>query len=190
MELDIIENEFSSERELLLKKLEQRLTDLFEKHTNMEKQFVTERDGWEVDFANKIERLRIEGQNSYTQIKIMTETDIQNLEKCFEEVKALYQLNSEKLDYNLRVLRERRDENTQQTDELKRKEQNFSNRYSKLRKDFIEFDRQYKIENKNISNEYKRITKQFQELQKKFKHFEKADLDRYNEIQKMNEADV
>ena len=43
----------------------------------------------------------------------MTETDIQNLEKCFEEVKALYQLNSEKLDYNLRVLRERRDENTQ-----------------------------------------------------------------------------
>ena len=36
---------------------------------------------------------------------------------------------------------ERRDENTQQTDELKRKEQNFSNRYSKLRKDFIESDR-------------------------------------------------
>ena len=27
-------------------------------------------------------------------------------------------------------------------------------------------------------------------IQKKFKHFEKADLDRYNEIQKMNEADV
>jgi hypothetical protein len=25
------------------------------------------------------------------------------LEKCFEEVKALYQLNSENLDYNLRV---------------------------------------------------------------------------------------
>ena len=33
---------------------------------------------------------RIEGQHSYTQIKIQTETDIQNLEKCFEEVKALY----------------------------------------------------------------------------------------------------
>ena len=38
--------------------------------------------------------------------------------------------------------------------------------------------------------EYKRITKQFSELQKKFKHFEKADLDRFNEIQKMNEEEV
>jgi len=189
-ELEIIENEFNQEREILLKKLEERLSSLFDKHTSMEKQFVNQRDDMEDDYAKRIEVLRIEGQHSYTQIKIQTETDIQNLEKCFEEVKALYQLNSEKLDYNLRVLRERRDENTQQTDELKRKEQNFSNRYSKLRKDFIESDRQYKIENKNISTEYKRITRQFQELQKKFKHFEKADLDRYNEIQKMNEADV
>lgn len=36
-ELEIIESEFSSEREILLKKLEERLHDLFVKHTEMEK---------------------------------------------------------------------------------------------------------------------------------------------------------
>jgi dynein regulatory complex protein 1 len=41
-----------------------------------------------------------------------------------------------------------------------------------------------------LTEEYKRITRQFKELQNKFKHFEKADLDRYSEIQKMNEAEV
>jgi len=42
----------------LLKKLEERLANLFEKHTNMEKQFVNARDDWEDDYAKKIELLR------------------------------------------------------------------------------------------------------------------------------------
>lgn len=57
-ELEIIENEFNQERESLLKKLEERLSNLFEKHTNMEKQFVNARDDWEDDYAKKIELLR------------------------------------------------------------------------------------------------------------------------------------
>lgn len=44
----------------------------------------------------------------YTSTKIRLETDIQELEKYFEEMKALYQLNTEKLDYYLKVLREKK----------------------------------------------------------------------------------
>jgi hypothetical protein len=57
--LEIIESEFSSEREILLKKLEERLHDLFVKHTEMEKQFVSHRDEWEDDYSKKIEMLRL-----------------------------------------------------------------------------------------------------------------------------------
>ena len=46
----------------------------------------------------------MEGAKAYTDLKITMETEIQNLEKCFEDMKALYQLNSEKLDYNLKVI--------------------------------------------------------------------------------------
>lgn len=41
-----------------------------------------------------------------------------------------------------------------------------------------------------MTTDYKRITRQFKELQRKFKHFEKSDLERYNEIQAMNEKEV
>jgi dynein regulatory complex protein 1 len=45
----------------------------------------------------------------YSSLKKKMENDIQNLEKCYEEMKALYQLNTEKLDYNLKVLKEKRE---------------------------------------------------------------------------------
>ena len=89
----------------------------------MEKRFVEERDEREEEFTRKIETLRIEGAKSYAELKISMETEIQNLEKCYEDMKALYQLNTEKLDYNLKVLREKQEENTHLQDELKRKDQ-------------------------------------------------------------------
>lgn len=39
------------------------------------------------------------------------EGEIQNLQKCLEDMNALYILNTEKLDYNLKVLKEKNDEN-------------------------------------------------------------------------------
>lgn len=54
----------------------------------------------------------------------------------------------------------------------------------------MQIDRQFRLENKKLTEEYKRITRQFKELQRKFRHFERADLERYNEIQKMNELEV
>ncbi len=41
----------------------------------------------------------------YSSLKKKMENDIQNLDNCYEEMKALYQLNTEKLDYNLKVLK-------------------------------------------------------------------------------------
>lgn len=76
------------------------------------------------------------------------------------------------------------------SEELKRKDQMMTNRLRNLTRDYANADKNFKTENKNLTSEYKRITRQFKELQRKFKHFEKADLDRYTEIQKMNEAEV
>ena len=75
----------------------------------MEQDFAINRKKAEEDFEKKIEELRIEGMQNFTSTKIRMENDIQNLEKCYEEMKALYQLNTEKLDYNLKVLKEKRE---------------------------------------------------------------------------------
>jgi len=139
---------------------------------------------------DEIEKLRIDYAKSYADKKISMETEIQNLEKCLEDMKALYLLNTEKLDYNFKVLKEKDEENTILTNILKNKKRNYSNRLTKARNDYKEIDRKFKQENKALTDEYKRITRQFKELQNKFKHFEKADKDRYEEIKKMNEAEI
>lgn len=118
------------------------------------------------------------------------ETDIQNIVKCFEDMRALFQLNTEKLEYNLTILKEKNEESLKLKDEKKRKDHDLTEYLRGLNKTYLREDEIFKKENKSITLKYKQIAKQFKELQKKVKHFEKADTDRYNEIQKMNEAEV
>ena len=91
-------------------------------------------------------------------------------------MKALYQLNTEKLDYNLKILKEKKEENHENHEELKKKESILNNRYLNLRKQYEKEDLKFKETNKNLTTDYKRINRQFKELQRKFKHFEKSDL--------------
>lgn len=87
---------------------------------------------------DEIEKLRIDFAKSYADKKISMETEIQNLEKCLEDMKALYLLNTEKLDYNFKVLKEKDEENTILTNILKNKKRNYQNRLTKARNDYKE----------------------------------------------------
>jgi dynein regulatory complex protein 1 len=156
----------------------------------MESSFAESRRRQEEEFEKAIEKLRVEGMQTFTSTKIKMENDIQNLEKCYEEMKALYQLNTEKLDYNLKILKEKKEENHENHEELKKKESILNTRYRNLRSQYEKEDQRFKDTNKQLTADYKRITRQFKELQRKFKHFEKSDLERYNEIQAMNEKEV
>lgn len=92
------------------------------------------------------------------------ETEIQNLEKCHEDMKALYQLNTEKLEYNLKVLSEKNDENSKLREELKNKDAMLFSRYRRYETEFKKFDKDAKEKNRVYSKNYKRITRQFKEL--------------------------
>ena len=80
----------------------------------------------------------------YTSMKIKMETDIQNLEKCYEEMKALYQLNTEKLDYNLRVLKEKKEENYNLREELRKKERILILKLKNLKDEYDAADLKFK----------------------------------------------
>ena len=189
-ELEDIQKEFENDRKKHIEESIQKVDGCFQKHVDMEQSFAETRKKAEDEFNKKIEDLRIEGSKHYTQTKIELEKEIQNLEKCHEEMKALYQLNTEKLDYNLKVLKESKEENNTKQNELTKKERDLTDKLRKLKEEFDRADRSFKESNKTLTQEYKRITQQFKDLQRKFKHFEKADLDKYNEIQSMNEDEV
>jgi dynein regulatory complex protein 1 len=152
----------------------------FQSHIDAEEEFASKRVKAEEDFTKKIEDLRVDGAKNYASTKIRMETEIQELEKYYEEMKALYQLNTEKLDYNLKVLREKKDENNKMLADMTKKERQLSNRLRLLKEEYDKAEKSFKEQNKSLTQDYKRITRQFKELQRKFKHFEKADLDQYN----------
>jgi hypothetical protein len=77
---------------------------MFDKRRAMEEtEFMETRNEREKGFAKKIETLRTQDNDEFNKSKIGLEKSIQELEQHLEKMVATYQLNKEKLDYNLQV---------------------------------------------------------------------------------------
>merc|ERR1719291_1550471 len=75
-----------------------------------ETEFLERRQERERDFQQQIEDLRTHNADDYNKCKIALEKGIQELEQHLEKMMSTYQLNKEKLEYNLQVLSERNKE--------------------------------------------------------------------------------
>ena len=84
-------------------------------------------------------------------------------------MRATYQLNQEKLEYNFQVLRKRDEENTITKSQQKRKITRLQDVLTNLKIKLAKQEKQYKDDNQQLTEDYKRITEQFKELQKKSK---------------------
>ncbi|ETO27012.1 hypothetical protein RFI_10120 [Reticulomyxa filosa] len=133
-------------------------------------------------FEKELEKVRSEDKETYNQLKVRLENQIQLLEQQLEEMRAIYQLNNEKLNYNFQILKEREKENTQTVEILKRKEKKLKERVVTLREKYETQNRTFQCENKELTEEYKRIAKRFKDLQKKFKHFQDNDNAKYQHV--------
>jgi dynein regulatory complex protein 1 len=52
---------------------------------------------------DELDHLRVKDAEEFNQVKLKLESDIMNLEQDLQRMRATYQLNSEKLEYNLQV---------------------------------------------------------------------------------------
>ena len=115
---------------------------------------------------------------------------MQILEKCMEDMKAVYRLNEEKLEFNHKVLKEREKVNSNTINGLKNKDRRNKDILRTVKDKFETQSKNYQRDNAKLTEDYKKFTKQFKELQNKFKRFEKSDENRFNEIWTMNENEV
>jgi len=134
--------------------------------------------------------LRMKDSEHYNQVKLKLETDIQNLEQELQRMRATYQLNAEKLEYNLQVLRKRDDENQTTKIQQKRKMLRLQDTLNVYKARLKKQEKQYQDENAVLTEDYKRITDQFKDLQKKFKHFQHIERERYDEVWQMAEEEA
>lgn len=102
-------------------------------------------------------------------------------------MKATYQLNQEKLEYNYQVLQKRDEENAKTKAQQKRKLTKLQDVLTMLKKKLAKQIKVFNDENQQLAEEYKRVTDMFNDLQLKSQHFLGVDLQKFHDIWKMNE---
>jgi dynein regulatory complex protein 1 len=189
-QLNNIEKAFYDERSQILKRNEEEIKALFEEHRKLEEQFQQKRADDEENYAKQLEDLRSKDANDQAEQKIKLEKEMQILERCMEDMKAVYRLNEEKLEFNYKVLKEREKVNGMTINSLKTKERRNKDILRTVKEKFDRQSKDFQRDNIKLTDDYKKFTKQFKELQNKFKRFEKSDENRFNEIWTMNEHEV
>ena len=109
------------------------------------------------------------------------------LEQQLQQMKATYQLNQEKLEYNYQVLQKREEENVKTKAQQKRKITKLQDVLTNLKKKLIKQVKTFNDENQVLAEEYKRVTDMFNDMQLKSQHFLGVDLKKFHDIWKMNE---
>lgn len=89
---------------------------------------------------------------------------MQILEKCMEDMKAVFRLNEEKLDFNAKVLAERDKANTAFQKLLKERVRKLEDMVRKEKKDFEDNQKVYQTKNFDYTKSYKQFTKAYKEL--------------------------
>ncbi|CAB1096302.1 unnamed protein product [Ectocarpus sp. CCAP 1310/34] len=190
VELDAVEEVFLQEREGLLAANKAEVDGLFEKRREMELSYMESKQKRQEQYQAEIEALLTRDGEEHTKLKIKLETDIQTLEQQLEEMRATYQLNTEKLEYNYRVLTERDMENSATLSHQKRKLTKLKDALSGLVQRYQETDTRDKKRNEELTEEFRRITKQYNDMQAKFRHFEISDNNRYEQVWSMHREEV
>jgi len=189
-ELNNIEDSFYSERRDVLQAHKNKQKNQTEARRQKEQGYMDLRLKHVESFEEQLNTLRVQDAEEYNMVKIKLETDVQILEQNLQQMKATYQLNQEKLEYNFQVLKKRDEENTITKSQQKRKITRLQDLLNNLKQKLKKQEQQYKDENQALSDDLKRMTEQFKELQKKFRHFQTTDNKKFVDIWKMNEEQV
>ena len=189
-ELTKIDQAFESERLEMLERHRNDWNSLNYKRSDNEVDYLKESEERVEEFANQLEHLRVQDAEEYNMVKIKLETDVQVLEQQLQAMRATYQLNSEKLDYNFTVLKKREEENTITKSRQKRKITRLQDTLNNLKTKLAKQEKQFRDDNQALGDDYKRITDQFKELQKKSKHFQATDTRKFIDIWIMNEDEA
>jgi dynein regulatory complex protein 1 len=189
-ELTQIEKSFVAERTELLESQRRKWDSGMEGRRDKEKDSMVAREQRVEDFDKQLQHLRTQDAEEYNMVKIKLETNVQILEQQLQQMRATYQLNQEKLDYNFQVLRKRDEENTITKSQQKRKITRLQDVLTNLKVKLAKQEKCYREENQQLTEDYKRIQEQFRELQKKSKHFMATDVCKFRDVWIMNEEEA
>ncbi|XP_039384258.1 dynein regulatory complex protein 1 [Mauremys reevesii] len=189
-ELTQIEKAFELERRELLSSNKKKWEQAMQAHNAQELENLITRMQKVEEYEKQLNQLRVQDAEEYTTIKIQLENDVQILEQQLQQMKAIYQLNQEKLEYNFQVLKKRDEENTIIKSQQKRKLNRLHDVLNALRMKLAKQIKQFQEENQTLTADYKRIVEQYKDLQRTLRHFAVIDAQKFLEVWLMNEEEA
>ncbi|XP_065446117.1 dynein regulatory complex protein 1-like isoform X2 [Chrysemys picta bellii] len=189
-ELTQIEKAFELERRELLSSNKKKWEQAMQAHNAQELENLITRMQKVEEYEKQLNQLRVQDAEEYTTIKIQLENDVQILEQQLQQMKAIYQLNQEKLEYNFQVLKKRDEENTIIKSQQKRKLNRLHDVLNALRMKLAKQIKQFQEENQTLTADYKRIVEQYKDLQRTMRHFAVIDAQKFLELWLMNEEEA
>lgn len=121
-ELSSLEEELLSRRKKMIEENEKVISELFQKQAKQEEKYVKQKENAEDRFLSEVKRLKQVKYKEYFDLKLTLENEIESHQKCLEDMRAIYNLNSEKLNYNFKVLSGKKDESKDLSETLRKKE--------------------------------------------------------------------
>ena len=189
-ELDAIEEAYFEERDRTIAENTAEIDSMFEHRRNKEVIYKEAKAQSEEQYQHDVEQLITKGADDHNKLKIELEMNIQALKQQLEEIRATYQLNTEKLDYNYRVLTELDVEKNAELSRYKRRLNKLKGQLNVLVAKFTEMEAADSKTNHELTEDYRSLTLKYKELQAKFRHFEVADTTKYDEMWTMHEEEV
>jgi len=182
-----IEAKFEEERGQLMDQMKSLLN---ERRAIAETKFMNDFREREERYYDELAKIRQRDAEDYNALNTWLESNVELLEQQLEEMRATYQLNAEKLDYNHAVLCDREKENTDKLAMNSLKLNQLRSALATAVNRFKREDANYKRENEQLTKEFHKVADQFKELQLKYKRFEAAGRAKYQEIWALNEEQV
>ncbi|XP_042658955.1 dynein regulatory complex protein 1 isoform X4 [Tyto alba] len=189
-ELLQIEKAFELERRELLDNNRKKWEEAIQAHNAQELDYLCARMRKVEEFEKQLNQLRVQDEEEYNSMKIQLENDVQNLEKQLQQMKAVYQLTQEKLEYNLQVLKKQDEENTIIRSQQKRKLNRLHSLLNNLRTKLANQEKQFREENQSLADDCKRIMGQCKEVKRRMRHFAVSDAEKFTEVWLMKEEEA
>ncbi|KAL7056009.1 hypothetical protein AAHC03_020990 [Spirometra sp. Aus1] len=178
------------ERDKLLEIQNKDWDDFIEEIRKKQVDYLKERQARIEELDGLIHTLRTNHCQEFNALKLRLTTEVQQLETDLQQMKAAYQLNLEKLEYNFQVLKRRDEENTITKSKQKRKITHLQDQLNIIRTRSRKMEEQMRAENEQLSEDYKKRMEMFRELQKKSKFLIEAEDRNYRDIWLMNENEM
>ncbi|NXS53546.1 DRC1 protein, partial [Brachypteracias leptosomus] len=185
-----IEKVFELERRELLDNNRKKWEEAIQAHNTQELEYLHAWMRKVEEYEKQLHQLQVQDEKEYHSMNMQLENDVQNLERQLHQMKAVYQLNQEKLEYNLQVLKKQDEENTIIRSQQKRKINRLHSLLNDLKRKLANQEKQFQEENQSLTADCESITGHCKELQRRMRHFAVSDAEKFTEIWLMNEEEV